>query len=323
MLFLNTTLQGLEFGLCYGLLALGLYISYTILDFPDLSVDGIFPLGGIMGTIAMYNWGFHPIAALFVSMIVGMAAGSITGFLHVKCKISKLLCGIIVMTGMASITLALTMVVSGNGFALTIIGYGAKGIEGLFGFEALTSLPSAARAGVIIAILLVILIAFKVLIDVFLKTKLGFMIRATGSNEQLVISMGRDPGNYKILGLSIANGLVGISGCLYSQLMFQYDNTCGAGKVVIALAAVIMGVTIFSNARFVKGTTAVCIGAVIYSLALYYFTLVDTNGIFLKLFNAVFFALVIILSSKYKELHSGGLKVLFKGKGKEGGNAGA
>lgn len=320
MLFLNTTLQGLEFGLCYGLLALGLYVSYTILDFPDLSVDGIFPLGGIMGTIAMYNWGFHPVAALFVSMIVGMAAGSITGFLHVKCKISKLLCGIIVMTGMTSITLALTMVVTGNGYPLTIIAYGAKGVEGLFGSDAIMSLPSTARAFVIIAILFAILVAFKLLMDLFLKTKLGFMIRATGSNEQLVISMGRDPGNYKILGLAIANGLVGISGCLYAQLMKQYDNTCGSGKVVIALAAVIMGVTIFSNSRFIKGTTAVCIGAIIYSLALYYFTLVDTNGIFLKLFNAAFFALVIILSSKYKELHSGGLKVLFKKKAKESGD---
>ncbi len=310
MFFFNTTLDGLQFGLCYAILAIGLYISYSILDFPDLSVDGIFPFGGIIGTIAMYSWGLHPIFAIILSCIAGMAAGAVTGLLHVKCHISKLLCGIIVMTGFASITLALTMVLTGTGYTQVLFPYGANGVQGLFNGPITQGMTNTQRKLYNIAVLAVIVLVVKIMIDLFLKTKMGFMLRATGNNEQMVVSLGKDPGNYKILGLSLADGLVGISGCLYAQMMQTYDNTCGAGKVVIALVAVILGVTLFGNIRFMKGTTACIIGAIIYSLALYYFTILDSNGIYLKLFNAVFFVIVLIVSEKYKQFHSKGLRAL-------------
>ena len=221
MLFLNTTLNGLQFGLCYAILAIGLYLSYTILDFADLSVDSIFPLGAIMGTIAMYNWGFPPILAVFVSFFFGMAAGSLTGFLHVKCHIDKLLCGIIVMTGLLSVNLALTMVLSGTGFTGVIFTFGKLNINGFFNGEFMNGWTSTQKALFNIGVLLLFVIAIKILVDLFLKTKTGFMLRATGNNEQMVVSMGKDPGTYKMIGMALADGLVGIAGCLYAQLMRQ------------------------------------------------------------------------------------------------------
>lgn len=313
-LFINTTLGGLELGLCYAILAIGLYISYTMLDFADLGVDGIFPLGGVVGTIVMYRLGIHPVLAIFVAAVVGALSGGLTGFLHVKCKISGLLCGIIVMTGMLSVTLALTMLLSDTGFTGVIFNYRALGIEGLFNGEWIDSLSNRNKMLVIIGILFVVVLVVKVLVDLFLKTKAGFMIRATGDNEQMVVSLGKDPGSYKIMGLMIADALTGVAGCLYAQMMNQYDNNCGSGKVVIALVAVIMGVSLFGNIRCMKGTTMVILGAIVYSLALNYFTLIDTNGTFLKLFNAVFFALVLIIGNKRKDFHKIGWKAFKKPK---------
>lgn len=120
------------------------------------------------------------------------------------------------------------------------------------------------------------------------------MLRATGDNEKLVVTLGKDVGSYQILGLALANGLVAVSGALYAHLYMQYDNSCGSGKVVLALASVIIGLAIFSRVRFVKDTTAVICGAVLYSLCLNYLVLVDSNGIYLKLLNAVMFALILI-----------------------------
>lgn len=316
-LFFNTTLDGLQFGLCYAILALGLYISYTMLDFADLGVDGIFPLGGIVGTIVLYNLGLNPFFAIVASALVGALGGGLTGFLHVKCKISGLLCGIIVFTGMLSVTLALTMVLSGTGHTITLFTYRSNGVVGLFNLPIFESLTNRQRTYVAIGILLGLVVLFKITIDLFLKTKMGFLIKATGNNPQMVVSLGKDPGTYKIIGLMIADALTGVSGCLYAQLMMSYDNTCGSGKVVVALVAVIMGITLFGNLRFMKGTTAVILGAVLYSLALYYFTIIDKDGIYLKLFNAVFFALILIISDKVKGFRQKGLRAFAKKK-KEG-----
>jgi putative ABC transport system permease protein len=124
------------------------------------------------------------------------------------------------------------------------------------------------------------------------------MLRATGDNEKLVVSLGKDVGNYKILGIALANGFVAVSGALYTHLNMRYDNTSGSGKVVLALASVIIGLAIFSHLRIFKDTTAVIFGSVIYSLCLNYLVLVDPKGIYLKLLNAVLFALILVLNDK-------------------------
>lgn len=292
MLLLNTTIAGLQLGLCYAIVALGMYIAYSILDFPDLTTDGSFPLGGVIGTILLYNLHLSPVLALVGGFIAGMLTGMLTGVLHVKFNISKLLSGIIVMTALLSVTLALTSILSGNGFTVTNFSFTANNFSGLFN----DGLHVMSDAG-IIAVLLLIVVVLKILLDLFFKSKTGFMLMATGNNETLVTSLGKDVGFYKIIGLGIANGLVGLSGALYAQLTRNYDNTCGSGKVVLALASVIIGLALFSKIKFVKPTTAVIFGAIIYSLALNYFTLIDTNGTYLKIMNAVCFAVILIANN--------------------------
>jgi putative ABC transport system permease protein len=303
MLFYNTTLDGLQMGLCFAVLALGLYISYSVLDFPDLSVDGTFPLGGVVATIMIYRMSVPAPIAVVLSFIAGAASGAVTGILHVKFKISKLLSGIIVMTALLSVTLALTGVLTDNGYTTTIFSYRSKGVKGLFDGELIASFDRGVKEYVVIAILLIFVIAVKLILDLFFKTKLGYMLKATGDNERVVTYLGRDSGLYKIIGLAVANGLSAISGALYAQLYSQYDNTCGSGKVVLALASVIIGTALFGACRRIKGTTASVVGAIIYSLSLNYLVLIDKNGTYLKLLNAVLFALILIFNDKLSLLN--------------------
>lgn len=296
MLFFNTTVDGVQLGLCYAIIALGMYIAYSVLDFPDLTTDGTFPLGGVVGTILIYRLGFPPLLALVGSFAAGMVMGALTGIMHVKFGISKLLSGIIVMTALLSITLALTTVLTGNGYTTTNFSYTAYGFGGLFNTE-----DGVLSEGAVVAILAALVLVIKILLDVFFKTKSGFMLKATGNNETLITYLGKDAGFYKILGLAIANGLVAFGGSLYAQLTMNYDNTSGSGKVVLSLASVIIGLAIFSKAKFVKDTTAVIVGAVIYSLCLNYFTLIDQNGTYLKIMNAACFAVILIINNQLKK----------------------
>ena len=304
MLFFATTIDGLQMGLCFAVLALGVYISYSILDFPDLSVDGTFPLGGVICTILMLKLGIPALPAILLSFFAGLIAGVITGVLHVKFHISKLLSGIIVMTALLSVTLALTKLLTKTGFTTTIFSFRSENLKGIFGGKLTELLGSDGRDYMILIIELIFVIAVKIIIDLFLKTKLGYMLKATGDNEMLVVSLGKDSGTYKILGIALANGFVSMSGALYANLFSQYDNSCGSGKVVMALASVIIGMAVFSKIRFISDTTAVIFGAVIYSLCLNYLVLIDTNGIYLKLLNAVMFALILIFNDKTSGLLS-------------------
>lgn len=290
MLFLNTTLDGLQMGFCFAVLALGVYISCSILDFPDLSVDGTFPLGGVVCTVLLFRLNLPPVLAVLLSFAAGALAGTVTGLLHVKLKITPLLSAIIVMTALLSVTLALTQLLTPGGYTTTIFSYRGHGMRSLFDL----GLSGMAEKGATIGILFGMVLLFKLLIDLFLGTRMGYMLRAAGSNSRVVVSLGRDAGNYKILGLALANGFSAVSGAVYTQYTMSYDNTSGSGKVVLALASVIIGMSLFARLRFVRNTTAVAVGAVIYSLCLNYLVLVDTNGIYLKLLNAVLFALILV-----------------------------
>ena len=304
MLFYSTTLDGLQMGLCFAVLSLGMYISYAILDFPDLTVDSTFPLGGVCCTILMLRLGVPALPAILLSFVAGFAAGAVTGFLHVKCRISKLLSAIIVMTGLLSVTLALTALLSRNGQTTTIFSFRSENLVGLFNAEWIKAVPAAYREYAYLAILAVIVLVVKGLLDLFLKTKLGYMLRATGNNESLVVSLGKDVGVYKIFGLALANGIVAVSGALYANLYMQYDNTSGSGKVVLSLASVIIGLAVFARIPRLKDTTAVIFGALVYSLCLNYLSIVDRNGIYLKLLNALLFALILVCNEKLSALRA-------------------
>ncbi len=295
-LFLSTTIYGIELGLCYAIAALGMHIAYSILDFPDLTADGSFPLGGVVGTIALRVFGMHPVLSLAFGMLSGMAAGLCTGFLHVKFNVTKLLSGIIVMTALLSMTLALTKALTGTGFTVANFSYIANKVNGMFNTG-----NHVCGASVKIAVLLAAVLVVKFLLDGFFATKAGLVLKAVGCNESLITSLGLDIGKCKMFGLSLANGLVGLSGCLYAQLTANYDNSCGSGKVVLTLASVIMGLSLFSGIRFLKPTTCVIFGGVLYSLCLNYFTLIDSNGIYLKLLNAVGFVLILLFNNYFKK----------------------
>lgn len=235
----------LEQGIIFAIGALGVYITYTILDFPDLSVDGTFSLGAAI-TAALIMKGTNPFMSLGLAFIGGAIAGLVTGILHVKFKITNLLSGILVMIGLYSIN-------------LRVMG---KANLPMFNKE---SMFSSNISKVVILGLIVLLI--KLLMDLLFKTKFGFILRATGDNETLVTSLGVNKGTMKIAGLMISNGVVALSGAIMAQYQGFSDISMGSGFIVIALASIILGQSVFKRSRLLKGTTIVIIGAFFYKLS--------------------------------------------------------
>ena len=240
----------LEQGLIYGIMALGIYISYKILDFPDLTVDGTFPLGAAIST-ALVTVGVNPWICLIAAVAAGAIAGCVTGFLHIKLKIKDILSGILVMTGLYSINYRI--VGSPNEFLMN-----RPTIFNAIGQDSPIFLYRY------IIILFIIAAAAKILLDLYLKTKSGFLLKSVGDNEGLVVTLAQNPGKIKIIGLAISNALVSLSGALYCQRTMQFDIASGTGTMVMGLAAVIIGTTVFKKVKFMKVTTGVILGMIIY-----------------------------------------------------------
>jgi putative ABC transport system permease protein len=256
---MNSIIELISRGLIYAILAYGIYITYKILDFPDLTVDGSFPLGAAI-TAALLTRNVHPLIAMTASLVAGMVAGTCTGIIHVKLKVRDLLCGIIMMTGLYSIN----MVIAGKS---NIPLY--NGVQLLFDEKYVINpifniLPKAILPYKQVIILAFFALLFKFLLDAYLKTKSGFLLRAVGDNETIVTSLAKDKGTVKILGLAIANGLVALSGSILTQQSGFFEISMGTGTMVIGLASVIIGINLFSYFKNVKPTTAVIIGAILY-----------------------------------------------------------
>lgn len=258
----------IEQGLIYGILALGVYITYKILDFPDLTVDGSFPLGAAV-TAALLKSGVNPYLTLPVAFLVGAAAGLCTGLIHVKCKVRDLLSGIIMMTALYTVNL---MVAGTNNVPLfskqTI--FKNNFLARIFG-------GNISKYSALVIILLIVFIS-KFALDGYLKTKSGYLLRAVGDNENLVTSLAKNKGNVKILGLSIANGLVALSGCISCQQQGVFEISSGTGAIVVGLASVIVGTSLYKILKkisFIKVTTFVFLGAILYKactgIAILYF----------------------------------------------------
>ncbi len=239
---MGVLLTVLEQGLIFGILALGVYLTYKVLDFADLSVEGTFPLGAAI-TAFLLTQDVTPLLAVLISFLGGMLAGAVTGILHVKLKITNLLSGILVMSGLYSIN-------------LRIMG---KANIPLFNEERIFSdvIPVLLTIGIIV-------VCVKIIVDLFLKTKFGFMIKATGDNPQLVTTLGVNLGWVKIVCLMVSNGLVALAGSLSAQYQGFADVGMGTGTIVIGLAAVIFGEAIFKKARWILPTTMAIIGAILY-----------------------------------------------------------
>ena len=270
----------LEQGLLFGIVAIGVYITYKILDFPDLSVDGTYPLGAAICASLLVK-GVNPWITVAIATIGGAIAGFITAFLHVKLKISNLMSGILVMIGLYSINLKVM---------------GASNVP-LFATESVFG-----EYNKIIIILLVVVI-LKVIFDMFLKTKVGKLLIAVGDNEQLVTSLGVNKSNIKIIGLMISNALVALSGALTAQYQGYSDSGMGTGVVVMGLAAVIIGTSLFKKLSFIKVTTISVLGSIIYKLALAVALECNLDPNNLKLMTAIIVIIALSLNSDvYKNI---------------------
>ncbi len=277
-------------GLIYAQLAFGLYITYKLLDFPDLTVDGSFPLGAAITAVAMAG-GCNPYLALLVAAATGALAGLITGWIHVRLKVRDLLAGIITMTALFSINLQ----IAGSNLPIersTDTIFNAAPTMALFG-----SLTLMQRKLVVSLILAVIV---KVLLDLYFKTRSGLLLRAAGDNSGVVTAIAKDVGRVKILGLVLANALVALSGSIVAQEQRAFSSTMGTGQMVFGLAAVIIGTTLFKRLSFVKGTTAAIVGSILYKACIQLAISLGLPANLLKLVTAALFLVILALGNLQK-----------------------
>lgn len=250
--------------LILSIMVLGVYISYKILDFPDLSADGSFTLGAAI-IVTMLKKGVSPASAMLIALLAGLAAGFLTGILHVKLKISNLLSGILVMGILYSLN-------------LRIMGK--------------ANIPIFSQANIfsdfnplIIAFILVIIV--KVFIDAFLKTGLGYTLKAVGDNPQMIKSLGIEVGSIKILGLMLSNGLIALSGSMMAQYQGFSDISMGIGTLVLGIASIIIGTSIIKKKTLIKDTTLVILGTLIYQVTIYFAMNVGLTPVDLKMITSL------------------------------------
>jgi len=290
---LNIVKVTLEQGLMYAILAMGVYITYSILDFPDLSVDGTMPLGAIVTAILILH-GVNPWLCLLLSFMAGMLAGSITGLLHVKLRIIPLLCGILMNTALLSINLALLLHFNGGSSVASF--FRSPTIFNTFIGAWIPADLGGFNLRIVIVALLVCILC-KLILDAYLKTKSGLLLRATGNNGGFVIQMARDPGNSRILGLSLGNGFAALAGSVIAQNRGSADQPMGVGMVILGLASVMIGLSLFKKVRFMKATTKVALGAVLYQACLTVALAIGLPTTYLKLLMAALFILVLVVFS--------------------------
>jgi putative tryptophan/tyrosine transport system permease protein len=277
-------------GLVYAIMALGVYITYKILDFPDLSVDGTFPLGGAITAILIIA-GVPPIATLFISFLFGAVAGCLTGLIHVKLRVRDLLSGIIMMTALYSLNLRVAGKANVAIFTKETI-FDNAFLDGV--------VPDGIKDYTTLILLVIIVVIMKLLLDVYLKTKSGYLLRAVGDNDILVTSLAKDKGFVKIVGLAIANAFVALAGSIYTQKSGFFEISSGTGTIVIGLASVIIGTNVFKRLSFVKATTAVIAGSIIYKLCVALAIAAGMAASDLKLITAVLFLGILVVSNERK-----------------------
>lgn len=283
--FANALPSTLEQGLIYALLALGILITYSILDFPDLTVDGSFPLGGAISTVLVVN-GMHPLLALLLAALSGAAAGLCTGLIHVKLRVRDLFSGIIMMTALYSVNLHIA-----GGSALVSIP--RKAVTLFRNNPVADGLPAAASTLILAAAVVLIV---KLLLDGFMKTRAGYLLRAVGDNETVVTALAKDKGTVKIVGLMIANALAALSGGVLCQQQRMFEISMGTGAMVLGLASVIIGMNLLGKLSFVKNTTAVIVGAVIYKMCVSLAIACGLGASDLKLITSALFLLILCTS---------------------------
>lgn len=270
-----------ELGLIYAVMALGVYLTFRILNFPDLTVDGSFTTGAAIAAIMIIN-GVSPLLATLAAFAGGLVAGWITGMLHTKGKINGLLAGILTMIALWSVNLRIM---------------GGANLPLLREDTLISPLRDAGYVGTAVAVAVFALIALviKVVIDWFLHTDLGLAMQATGDNEEMIRSFGVSTDRQKILGLALSNGLVALCGALIAQYQGFADISMGIGLILAGLASVIIGQAIFGSRIIVVASLAVVLGSVLYRVVIQLALQAGLNPNDMKLISAVLVILALVL----------------------------
>lgn len=273
-------ITAIELGLIYALVALGVYLTFRILNFPDLTVDGSFTSGAATAAILITN-GVNPFLASGAAFLVGTVAGLITGLLHTKGNINGLLAGILTMIGLYSINLRIM---------------GGANVPLLGEDTVISGLREIAGTGwTSVLVLVAMALIFKLIIDWFLHTDSGLALQATGDNEQMIRSFNVSTDRMKIMGLMISNGLVGLAGAVVAQFQGFADIGMGIGLILVGLASVIVGQAIFGTRLVIQATMAVVLGAVVYRLAIQFALNAGLNPNDMKLMSAVLVITALLL----------------------------
>lgn len=279
---LTVILGALELGAIFSILSLGLYISFKVLDIPDLTVDGSFTTGCAVSAIVTVA--SSPALGLLLAFVAGALAGLVTGLLITKLKINAILAGILTQTALYSINLRIMD--------------GKPNISLLDSKTIFTNINQITSYGTLI-LLFIFVIVIVLLLNYFLKTQLGLALRACGDNEDMVRASSIDTDKMKLIGLSLANGLVGLSGALYTQQQTYSDITAGIGMMVIGLASIIIGTTFIKNEKVLVSLIATVVGAIFYRFVLTFALQVGITSGDLKLLSSVI-VVIAISSTKLK-----------------------
>lgn len=290
-----------ESGAIYAIMALGVYLSFRVLDFPDLTVDGSFVTGAAVAAVSIMN-GVPPILATLFGALAGFIAGCITGILHTKGKINALLSGILMMIALYSINLRIMdspqlslLNESTLKKQLTTV-WEKTGIDTMLNnILASLGLERFPATWGIVIIMIIVIVIIKILTDYFLKTEVGLALRATGDNQRMIRSFSANTDTLIIIGIGISNGLVAFSGALIAQHGGFADVGMGIGMIIIGLASVIIGEALFGTKTIFRATLAVLLGAIVYrivvTLALR-FEFLDTGD--MKLITALLVILALV-----------------------------
>jgi len=293
-------IHAIEQGLAYGVAALGVFLTYRVLNFPDLTVDGSFVTGAAVASLLLVQTGIDPFSVLLIAFAAGCGAGLVTGLLNTKLGITNLLAGVLTMIMLYSINLR---IMGRPNLSLLRASTISRVIESAW--SPLGRLD-------ILAFIALLTLATKLMLDYFLRTEVGLAMRATGDSEQMITAQGVNVNSMKLLGLALSNGLVALSGALVAQYSGFADVSMGIGIIVTGLAAVILGGALIRSNRVGWMTASVLLGSIIYriavSLALRYGYVVGFQASDLKLITSllVIVALVIpyLRNRRLRKVHS-------------------
>lgn len=285
----------LEQGSLYAILSIAVMLTYKIIGMADMSVDGTYPLGAVVSAVFILNGG-NPWVSLIVAAFSGVLAGCMTGVLHVKLRISSLLSGILVMTGLYSVNL----IIAGGRSNLSLLNDAT-----LFDVQWLVKFKDAAFFRFVeqyvlpyyrLIVLVIIVLLIKWSVDWLLQTKLGYLLRVTGDNESLVVALGHDVGKVKIIALAISNGLAALSGAVAASVGRYYDVSLGTGMVVMGLSSVMLG-TLLMKKSSVKMTSMVILGSILYRFIVALAIRLGMDPQHMKLITVVIFVVAIVLNN--------------------------